>query len=482
MGLIESVFLTVFSFGFVISVVVVIHELGHYWVGRWFGVHAEAFSVGFGPIILSWRDKHGTIWRISAFPIGGYVMFFSDLDVAAEGDKAKLEKMKQEMGPDWEKCHDFKPVWQRSLILAGGPVANFILAIIAFAFLALIIGGPQQNPALVGGTLPGSPAEEAGFVAGDTVVSINGNRIRSFQDITQEVVWRPGQVLDFEIERDGETLILPVAPRATEIVDNFGGTRRMGQVGLSALQVPVVGRIEAGAAADMAGFQLGDRILSIDGMDILSWQEIETAVREADGATLRFLVERENDRLEIAASLPYYDDAPVEFVQQFGRISMRTSGNIWQRQSFGPFGAIAHGAERTWSAVSMTARYIGHIVTGRASTELLNGPLGIAEAAGQVASNSVESGRTASESAMLLILNLIQLAGYLSVGLGFVNLLPIPILDGGRLVIYGYQTVAGRPLSRQAQTKVSLLGVALVAGMMLLATWNDINYKLSQFF
>ncbi|MBR9825422.1 MAG: RIP metalloprotease RseP [Alphaproteobacteria bacterium] len=482
MGLIESVFLTVFSFGFVISIVVVIHELGHYWAGRWCGVHAEAFSVGFGPTLLSWRDKHGTVWRVAAFPLGGYVRFLGDAGAASEPDSEKLDQMRAQMGADADKCYHFKPVWQRSIITGAGPVANFILAILVFALLAMVIGGPQHNPALVGDTLPGSPAEEAGFQSGDRIVSINGKAISSFQDITQEVIWRPGQELAFEIDRGGEVLILPVAPRATEIVDNFGGTRRMGQVGLSALLQPVIGRLEAGGAAEAAGFQIGDRILSVSGEPVLSWHQIDNAVAAADGDVLRFEIEREGRSSIIDASLPYYAEAAPEAVMQNGRISMRTVGNIWQRDRFGPIGAVMHGAERTWAAVSMTGRYVGHIVTGRASTELLNGPLGIAEAAGQTASSSVEAGRNASESAILLILNLIQLAGYLSVGLGLVNLLPIPILDGGHLVYYAYEAVARRPLSMKAQTIGFQLGLALVLGMMLLATWNDINYKLSQFF
>lgn len=392
MSLIETVFLTVFSFGFVISLVVVIHELGHYWAGRWCGVHAEAFSMGFGPTLFSWRDKHGTVWRLAAFPLGGYVRFLGDAGAASEPDQEKLAQMRRRMGPDAEKCYHFKPVWQRSFITAAGPIANFILAIFIFSALAISIGDPGYREAVVGQVVEDSAAEEAGFQAGDRILSVNGRQIDGFAELTQEIVWRGSQPLEFRIERNGSEMRLMATPRETQVEDQFGGTRTFARLGLS----------------------------SVTGT--------------ADG------------------------------------------------RSFGLFDGIAYGVDRTWSTISMTGRYVGSIITGQASTALLNGPVGIAETAGQAASISVESGSNAAESATLLILNLVQLAGFLSVGLGLVNLLPIPILDGGHLVYYAYEAVARRPLSMQAQAIGFRLGLALVLGMMLLATWNDINYKLSQFF
>jgi len=480
MNIIESALLTLFSFGFVISIVVVIHELGHYWAGRICGVHAEAFSMGFGPTMLSWRDKHGTVWRIAALPLGGYVRFLGDAGAASEPDAAKLAEMRARMGPDADKCYHFKPIYQRAFITAAGPIANFILAITLFAALAMAVGGPNTNPAIIGAAVPGSAADEAGFQAGDQILAINGRAIDSFQEISTEVVWRPGAELSFTVLRAGDEIILRAAPQSEEVVDNFGGTRRMGRVGLSALQRPVVGRLDPAGAAATSGFQVGDTITAINGEAVVAWQQVEASVRNAPGEALTFSVDRETGPQTLRASLPYDGEAAGD--DAFGRISMRTAGLVWQREEFGPFGAVAFGVDRTWMAVSMTVRYVGSIVTGQASTSLLNGPLGIAEAAGQTATASVESGSNPWESALLLFLNLVTLAGYLSVGLGLVNLLPIPILDGGHLVYYAYEAVARRPLSMQAQTIGFRLGLALVLGMMLLATWNDINYKLSQFF
>mgnify|MGYP003642094363 CR=1 FL=1 len=392
MSLIGSGFLTIFSFVFVISIVVVIHELGHYWAGRLCGVHAEAFSMGFGPTMFSWRDKRGTVWRIAAFPLGGYVKFLGDAGAASEPDEAKLAELRRLMGPDAEKCYHFKPIWQRAFITAAGPLANFILAIAIFSSLALGFGSAPYSLPVVGGIAEGSSAADAGFEVGDQIIAINGNEIRSFQDIITEVVWRPGEDLRFDVQRDGSVVQIIAAPQPTVVTDAYGGERTLGQMGLSS--VP-------------------DSML---------------------------------------------------------------------RDHFNPVTAVGYGVGQVWRAVSMTARYVSRIVTGSASPALLNGPLGIATAAGQTAATSIEMGSNAGQSAILLFANLINLAGFLSVGLGLVNLLPIPILDGGHLVYYAYEAVARRPLSMRAQAIGFRVGLALVLGMMLVATWNDLNYQLGRIF
>lgn len=392
MSLIGTGFLTIFSFVFLISIVVVIHELGHYWAGRWCGVHAEAFSMGFGPTLASWRDKRGTVWRIAAFPLGGYVKFLGDAGAASEPDADKLEQMRQRMGPDAERCYHFKPIWQRAFVTAAGPIANFILAIVIFAGIALAFGGQPYQPPIVGTVAEGGPAEAAGFEEGDRILAINNNRIDAFQDIITEVIWRPGEMLTFSVQRGEREMVIRAAPEPTEVEDQFGGTRTLGRIGLGSVSTPPL------------------------------------------------------------------------------------------RDSYNPITAIGHGVDRTWTAVSMTARYVVRVVTGRVSPELLNGPVGIATAAGQTAVSSVEAGNTAGESTFLLVINLINLAGFLSVGLGLVNLLPIPILDGGHLVYYAYEAVARRPLSMKAQALGFRVGLALVLGMMLVATWNDLNYLLGQIF
>ena len=381
--------ITILAFLFVISVVVVIHELGHYWAGRMCGIHAEVFSIGFGPTLYNWRDKRGTVWRIAGLPLGGYVRFLGDAGAASEPDSEKLAEMRAAMGEDAQYCFHFKPVWQRAWVTFAGPLANFILAFFVFAALATLVPQRYFEP-VVGSVMEDSAAEAAGIEPGDRVLAINGRAIEDFSDITAEVAWRPGQTIQMSLERAGETIVLPVTPQRLLRPDAIGGEREIGVVGIG------------------------------------------------------------NDPEAVS----------------------------WRR--FGPIEGMGRSIDRIGNTVSLTGRYVGSIVTGQASAEYLSGPIGIASTAGGLARRSVDMGRTPSESAYLVLVNLVNLIGFFSIGLGLVNLLPIPILDGGHLVYYAYEAVARRPLSMKAQAFGFRVGLALVLGMMLLATWNDINYQLGQ--
>lgn len=375
---------TAFAFVFVISIVVVIHELGHFAAGRYFGVHAEAFSLGFGPTLFAVRDRMGTIWRVAALPLGGYVRFLGDAGAASEPDQDKLREMRARLGPDAERCFHFKPVWQRAIIVAAGPIANFILAIAIFTALALAYGDRGYQP-IVGEVQAGSPAEAAGFQPGDRIEAIAGESINRFSDIRAQLVWRPNEVVTFDILRDGQPMQIRAAARLTEAEDGLGGRREVAQVG-------------------------------------------------------------------------------------FGH-----SGEVYHRP-YNIFEAFGAGTARVWQVVSITGQYVGRIVTGQAPANMLNGPVGIVTVSGQVANQSLEGAPDAATGAGRVLVNLISLAGLFSIGLGLVNLLPIPLLDGGHLVYYAYEAVAGRPLSARVQAIGFRVGLALVLGMMLVATVNDLSY------
>lgn len=384
--------LMLFSFVFVISLVVVIHELGHYLAGRMCGIHAEVFSLGFGPTLYSRRDSKGTVWRVAALPLGGYVRFMGDAGAASEPDAEKLEEMRKTYGPDAERCYHFKPVGQRAFVTLAGPLANFILAIVLFTGIA-VFAGWNRMPPVVGEVQAETPAAAAGFQTGDRILNIQGREIEDFGEIRMEVMWRAGVELDFLVERDGQEIVLRAGAERRRVADGLGGERSVGVLGLG-------------------------------------WPRGETI----------------------------------------------------ERVEYNLFTGFLRGADQIRDTVSLTGRYVGGILTGQASPELLSGPLGIANMAGRVGQISVEAGDTAGESALNLLVNLLNLAAFVSIGLGLVNLLPIPILDGGHLVYYAYEAVARRPLSMKAQAMGFRVGLALVLGMMLLATWNDINYQLGQFF
>lgn len=388
--------LSIAAFVAVISFVVVIHELGHYFAGRAFGVHAEAFSIGFGPTLASWRDKRGTLWRIAGLPLGGYVRFLGDANAASAPDIATLERLRAEHA-DADRVYHFKPVWQRALIVLAGPAANFVLAIVLFAALGMARGEVTIEPR-IGSIVEDSPAAEAGFAPGDVLVAIDGQRVQTFTDLTQAVMTRAGTPMRFTVLRDGRELILQATPRREMRPDGLGGTRAFGFLGV-------------GLASDAA---------------------------------------------------------------------------VTQRR-FNPVEALAHGVARTGNVTATIVDYMGRLVTFQASLEHINGPLGIATTAGQIANTAVsdpaaDAGSYDVGAALVrLATSLILLAGLLSVAVGLMNLLPIPVLDGGHLVYYAYEAVAKHPPSPAVQSLGLKAGLALILGLMVVATWNDLSYLVGLF-
>ncbi|MFD1332640.1 RIP metalloprotease RseP [Methylopila musalis] len=355
-------------FLFVLTLVVFVHELGHFLVARWSGVRVLAFSIGFGPELFGFNDRHGTRWRVAAIPLGGYVRFYGDEDAASTPDVDALERM----GPrERQGSFFFAPLKNRAAIVAAGPIANFLLAIAIFAVVFMAVGRPITD-AIVDEVQPGSAAAEAGFVAGDRVVAIDGQTIASFSAMQRIVSSSPEQALSVTVDRGGEHLQLTATPRLQEMTDNFGNKHRIGLLGIS---------------------------------------------RSATPADVRY-------------------------------------------QSFGPIEAVVEGAKETWFVVASTGSYLGRMVTGRESADQLGGPIRIAKTSGDVAS--------------LGFVALINLAAILSVSIGLLNLMPVPMLDGGHLLFYALEAVRGRPLGPKAQEYGMRVGLALVLMLMIFATWNDI--------
>ncbi len=393
--LIGSGALSLVAFVIVISFVVVIHELGHYWAGRKFGVHAEAFSVGFGPTLYSWRDRNGTVWRIAALPLGGFVQFRGDRNAASAPDRDTLEALRRDT-KDADTILHFKPVWQRAIIVAAGPIANFVLAIALFSVVGLIRGEYVQ-PLEVREVVENSAAEAAGFEVGDRLVAMDGEEPANGRDVLQYIRIRAGQNIDFTVLRGDQELVLTAAPRREMIPDGLGGERPLGRLG--------VGFSPAGPAE----------------ITCCAWYQ-----------------------------------APVYGVSE----TVRTTG--------------------------MIVDVIGRLVTGRASIELMNGPIGIATTSGQLANAIVDAEpseeaassavATASERGFHLFLAFVTLSALLSVTLGLMNLLPIPVLDGGHLVYYAYEAVMQRPPSPAVQEAGFKLGLVLLLGTFVVATWNDLSY------
>jgi regulator of sigma E protease len=354
-------------FLFVLTVVVFVHELGHFVVARWCGVSVRVFSIGFGPEIFGFNDRQGTRWRLSWIPLGGYVKFIDDENAASAG-QTSLEELSEE---DRKRSFQSKTLGQRAAIVAAGPIANFVLAILIFTAIFSIFG-ERITAAKVDAITPGSAAERAGFQPGDVVLSIDGSEIRNFSDMQRIVATSPDQELQFVVDRGGEPIDLKAVPERKEISDRFGNTMRIGLLGIQRSASP--------------------------------------------------------------------DD--------------------WTLERHNPATAFVMGVQESYFVVSRSLGYLYDVVTGREKADQLGGPIRIAQVSGQVA--------TAGFVALL------NLAAIISVSIGLINLFPIPMLDGGHLLFYGIEAVRGRPLSESTQEIGFRIGLAFVLMLMIFATWNDL--------
>jgi regulator of sigma E protease len=386
-----SLLQTAIAFVLVLTLVVTVHELGHFWAAKSFGVAIDRFSIGFGKAIASWTDKSGVQWRIGWAPVGGYVAFAGDDNAASVPDQDDLETLRQsivarEGQGALSRYFHFKPIWQRAVIAAAGPMANFALAIVLFAALILVLG-ENLLPAKVASVTPGSPAARAGFLPGDFIEKANGRPVKSFTDLAEVAQLRVNLPTEFVVRRGTQDVSLTATSMLQMRPDGLGGERLQGTLGI----VPVQGR--------------------------------------EDYVHVRY--------------------NPVE--------------------------ALGKGVERTWRVLSTTVYYLGRMVTGQVSASQLSGPLGIARVSGQVAQSGAQGAPDFGSQVLGAGVALLGLAAVLSVGIGFMNLLPVPVLDGGHLLFYAYEAVARRPLAAKVQAAGYRVGLALLLGLMLFATWNDLQ-------
>lgn len=442
----------VIPFLFVLTVVVFFHELGHFWVARRCGVKVDAFSVGFGPELFGFNDRHGTRWRLAAIPLGGYVRFHGDDSAASTPDVRALEHMS-----DAEKRVSFfhQPVRNRAAIVAAGPIANFILAVIIFAAVLYGVGRTMTTP-VVEVVRSGSAAQTAGLLPGDRVVSINGQPIEGFEEVIRTVSLTAGEPLAFVIERKGKPIALTITPKLREIKDSFGSTHRVGDLGVSRWPARV-NKIQENSAAQEAGFRPGDLIVSVDGMPVEAFEDLPKIVTPNLGKELQVVVLRDGQRLTLKATPKPSTANPKLGV--LGIMNPSTPDDIF-RKRYGVLESITRGFGETWFVIERTMVYIGGIIVGKESIDQLGGPIRIGQVAGEVASQS--------------FYDLLRLTAVLSVSIGLLNLFPVPLLDGGHLLFYAIEAVRGRPLSERAQEYGFRIGLALVMLLMIVATWNDL--------
>jgi regulator of sigma E protease len=427
---------TILAFVVALSIIVAIHEYGHYIVGRWSGIHAEVFSVGFGPVLLSRTDRHGTRWQIAALPFGGYVKFLGDADAASGKDPAAIDALDVD---ERRRSMHGAPLWARSATVAAGPVFNFILSILIFAGVLMIAGRPVEAP-IVGAPVP-LPSDMATLEAGDLITSIDGRPIATLGEVfTVARELGPMPTVTYGIERDGQ---------AIEVEASFP-------------LLPIVQSVAPQSAAIAAGLEEGDVIRAVNGAPIHAFSQLRETVDASAGAPLALDVWRAGETLEITLS-PRRTDLPLPE----GGFETRwligiTGGLIFvpETERVGPGVALWSGVEQTGFIIRSSLSGLWHMITGAISSCNLQGPIGIAETSGAAASQGID--------------DFIRFIAILSTAVGLLNLFPIPVLDGGHLLFHAYEAVARKPPSDRALRVFMTVGLTLLLSLMLFALTNDI--------
>ncbi len=456
MEIVDWILNNIVMFLVIITILVFVHEMGHFLIARRCGVRVEVFSIGFGPELYGWTGKEsGTRWRISALPLGGYVKFFGDANAASgPADQSGLTAE--------ERRHSFhaKSVWQRMAIVAGGPLANLLFALIALMVLFMVLGR-SFTPPVIGVVDPAGPAAAAGLQAHDRILAANGRSVNSFEDVLQTAQTRPGIEIPITVQRGDRSLDVRVAPAVRDMVDRFGNPHRLGDLGVYSLNsLPVIGTVTSGSAAERAGLQPGDRILAVDGREVASFAALREIIVVSPEKTLALVVERQGRQVALSATPARVTATDAEGrSQDIGQLGF-TNAVVTEHQRLGPVSALGHSGQQIVFMTETIFNVVKQIVLGLRPANEIGGPLRIAKVSG-------EATQTGWEAVVMLMIGL-------SVTLGVFNLLPVPMLDGGHLVFYAFEAVRGRPLSLRTQEYALRFGLFLVLCLVVFATWNDL--------
>ena len=425
-----------------LGILVTVHELGHFLVARACGVRVLRFSVGMGPVLFSRRDRSDTEFAISALPIGGYVRMLDD----ADGASARAT-------PD--ETLSSKTPWQRIAISIGGPFANFLLAIAVY-WLVFVTGNSGFAPVTAQAPAD-SPAARAGMVAELEITAVDGRDTETWQAVNLALVERLGETGSIRLETrlldDGSVrgYELPIERWLVDAEE----PDTLGALGLVPGFPAVLGTVLADGAAQRAGFKAGDRVVSVDGVEVDSWEDWVDAVRETPGERLAVDVRREG-RIRTLMLTPDVrkDDAGTSY----GYVG---TGPLYRTMRLSALDALPRAVEETWAKTALTLDILKKMVVGLVSTRNLSGPITIAKVAGDSAESGVET--------------FLKFLALLSVSLGVLNLLPIPVLDGGHILFYLVELVKGSPVSERVQVMGVQVGIFIVASMMMLAFYNDLT-------
>jgi regulator of sigma E protease len=420
--------MTLIYFLIVIGILVFVHELGHFVVAKRAGVRVEKFSLGMGPKVVGYK-KGDTEYVLSALPLGGYVkMAGENPDEESTGAADEFQS---------------KTPWQRAKIAAAGSLTNIVLAFVLMP-LVYMIGTYAEGPAKVGFVEKDSPAAKAGFRAGDVITEINGRRIDDWTKALSLIAVNPDTEVSVTLDRNGEKKVLSLRPEAaTEL--------RIGSAGLIPDMPAEIGRMRPGLPAEKSGLKVNDKILSVDGVTIYHWNQFSLAIKESGGKRLRIAIERDGKRQEL----------PVTPVMDGGRYVIGVEPIV--RLVFTKHGfaeSIGLGFRKTLETVDLTFITLKKLLSFQLSIKTLGGPVMIAQMSGQAAAAGLST--------------FIALMATISLSLGMLNLLPIPVLDGGMLVFLAIESVRGKPLSQKVMSVAQGVGAALLISLIVVVSYNDV--------
>jgi len=442
---------TIVSFVVVLGILILVHEFGHFIVARLAGVGVERFSVGFGKVIWRYRGKE-TEYCLSAVPLGGYVKMMGDDENPLEGGGSGVV--------DAARSFNTKPLAARFLIVFAGPAMNCVLAMVIFAAVFMILGRPV-SPAVVGRVVEGGPAAQAGLRTFDRVVAVDGRPVQYWEDVLKVVQDLRGETIQLTIESDGRERKVGVTPAKTQVRDLFGDERDVWDLGARPFAPPVIGEALPGLPADRAGLKSGDRIVDVEGAPMRTWDDLAEVIHGRPGQPTRLSVKRGSETLTVSVTPNAAKDrGPDGKDVEVGRIGIGPlAATLFVRSN--PVTAMWEGVVRTAEVTELTAVGLYKIAVGQLDRKNIGGPIQIAVTAGEQARQGLPS--------------LAFFTAIISVNLFLLNLLPIPMLDGGHLLFFVCEAVLGRPVSLRKREVAQQVGFVLLMLLMVYAVYNDLD-------
>ena len=453
MEVITPFLLVVVRFVVVIGILILVHELGHFFVARWTGVGVERFSIGFGPVLLRWRGKD-TEYVLSAIPMGGYVKMVGEENPLEGGGGPTI---------DSTKAFALKPLWARFLIVFAGPAMNLVLAVVIFAVVLATLGRAVW-PAVVGKVADGGPAAAIGVRTGDTIVAVNGQPIAYWEDLDRALASSNGRPLDLRVRSaDGGDKTATVTPRLRTIPDPvFREPRETWDIGAGPQLLPAITSIGPRSPAEKAGLKPGDAVVAVSGQPLYTHEDLLEAIRTRPNESFTITVERDGRRLDLTVTPePVKEKLPSGEEVVVGKIQAGLAPKAVRFEPYPPITAVWQGAVKTWDMTLLTAKGLWKLVSRQIDLSNIGGPIQIA----------TETTRQANEG----LVSVAVFVAVISVNLAVLNLLPIPMLDGGHLLFFVIEAILGRPLSLRKREVAQQVGFVLLMMIMVFALYNDLT-------